>query len=280
MTSSTPPTDSKSRYARLGHIALAVTIGVSFAGFLIGVREQPTPERIASISPPAAEPPVAAAGEVPVVVGYSQMPTVRRGPNANWPAPIQPATANPTAFYGSTSPTPEQRQAALANRGQQRAFSGAPPVVPHAIDERNAQACLACHGSGLKVGSVVAPKMSHHLLTNCTQCHVESVQDFPGALAARAPAGSSFVGLKEPGAGERFGPGSPPVIPHSLWMRSECTACHGTLGRDGLRSSHPWRYNCTQCHAPTRAFDWAPLEEPPPKPPREKPEPNSSVAGA
>jgi cytochrome c-type protein NapB len=261
-------------------MALAVTIGVSVAGFLIGVREQPTPERLTLITPSAAEQPAATPGEIPVVVGYAQMPTVRRGPNANWPTKIQPTTTNPTAFYSAASPTPEERAAALATRGEHRAFSGAPPVVPHAIDERNAQACLACHGSGLKVGSVVAPKMSHHLLTNCTQCHVESVQDFPGALAARPPAESVFVGLKEPGAGNRIGPGAPPVIPHALWMRSECAACHGELGRDGLRASHPWRSNCTQCHAPSRAFDWAPLEEPPPKPPREKLDPNSSVAGA
>jgi nitrate reductase (cytochrome), electron transfer subunit len=250
-------------YERLGHIALAITIGVSIAGFLLGVRESPPPSRAASASREAQPQP----GELPPeVVGYLKMTEVARGPNANWTQSLPVHRDNPTEFFGDKSATNAERAAAVATRVQRRAFSGAPPVVPHAIDERNAQACLACHGAGFKVGQVIAPRMSHHYLPNCTQCHVESVQNAPWAVASTKASESQFVGLKEPGRGDRIGPGAPPTIPHSVWMRSNCASCHGSLGKEGLRTSHPWRVNCTQCHAPSRGFDWTPLETPPPSP--------------
>ncbi|WP_442485889.1 hypothetical protein [Aeoliella sp. SH292] len=65
-------------------------------------------------------------------------------------------------------------------------------------------------------------------------------------------------------------------------MRSDCTTCHGELGKEGLRSSHPWRVNCTQCHAPSRGFDWLPLEAPPmlrEKEEQQKEKPTGTIAG-
>jgi nitrate reductase (cytochrome), electron transfer subunit len=252
-----------SQRQRLGHMALAVTIGVSVAGFLIGARE--LPERRRSVVA-TEESGAARAGLPPVVVEYLKMSKVTRGPNSNWTQSLPTHQDDPTRLFGDQSATDQQRAAAVAIRGELRAFSGAPPVVPHAIDERNAQACLACHGAGFKVGQVIAPKMSHHYLPNCTQCHVEGAQNAPWAIASTTATQSQFVGLAEPGRGERIGPGAPPTIPHSVWMRSECVTCHGSLGKEGLRTSHPWRVNCTQCHAPSRGFDWAPLEPPLPLP--------------
>lgn len=260
---------------RLGHMALAITIGVSVAGFLIGVGGRPELRRptVATADRPQATDPLP-----PEVVDYLRMTEVNRGPNANWKQSIPEHVDNPTRFYGDKPPTEAERAHAVTLRAERRAFSGAPPVVPHAIDERNAQACMSCHGAGLKVGSVVAPKMSHHYLQNCTQCHVEGVQDAPWSLASTAPQ-TTFVGLPEPGRGERAGPGAPPTVPHPLWMRSDCASCHGELGKSGLRSSHPWRTNCTQCHAPTRGFDWAPLDVPP-LPTREEQKPTGAIARA
>ena len=43
--------------------------------------------------------------------------------------------------------------------------------------------------------------------------------------------------------------GSPPPIPHSLQLRENCLACHGGAAAvRGIRSSHPERINCRQCH--------------------------------
>jgi len=32
-------------------------------------------------------------------------------------------------------------------------------------------------------------------------------------------------------------------------MRQDCTSCHGVTGLPGLRTPHPERFNCQQCHA-------------------------------
>ncbi|WP_425398687.1 nitrate reductase cytochrome c-type subunit [Aeoliella sp.] len=260
---------------RLGHMALAVVIGASVTGYLIGVRDRPEVDRPEAAREDTAGRP---ANLPPEVVDYLKMSTVSRGPNANWKQSLPTHQDDPTRFYGDESATDEERAAAVAVRSERRAFSGAPPVVPHAIDERNAQACMACHSGGFKVGQVIAPKMSHHYLPNCTQCHVESIQNAPWAVASAQVTESQFVGMAEPGRGERIGPGAPPTIPHAVWMRSDCTTCHGSLGKEGLRTSHPWRVNCTQCHAPSRGFDWSPLEVPEPAP-REESKPIGTLAG-
>ena len=54
--------------------------------------------------------------------------------------------------------------------------------------------------------------------------------------------------------------GSPPPIPHALQMRENCLACHAGPGAVlEIRSTHPERWNCRQCHAlgaePVAAFE-------------------------
>ena len=45
--------------------------------------------------------------------------------------------------------------------------------------------------------------------------------------------------------------GSPPVIPHKLFMRENCLSCHaGPSAPKEIRMSHPERVNCRQCHVP------------------------------
>ncbi|MBK6532709.1 MAG: hypothetical protein IPF99_24875 [Deltaproteobacteria bacterium] len=41
-------------------------------------------------------------------------------------------------------------------------------------------------------------------------------------------------------------------------MRGRCESCHGVLSQ-GIRSTHPWRESCTQCHAPSAALDQRPM---------------------
>jgi cytochrome c-type protein NapB len=43
--------------------------------------------------------------------------------------------------------------------------------------------------------------------------------------------------------------GAPPTIPHRTLMRENCVACHdGPGAREEIRTSHPERLRCRQCH--------------------------------
>jgi cytochrome c-type protein NapB len=126
--------------------------------------------------------------------------------------------------------------------------------VPHAIDQIGVPACLACHDRGMQVGALIARPMSHEPRASCVQCHVVSEDPRPGVITPPPPV-NTFVGLAAPNGGERAWDGAPPTIPHATRMRERCDSCHGVLGVVGMRSTHPWRASCTQCHAPSAALD-------------------------
>lgn len=154
----------------------------------------------------------------------------------------------------------EDKTSALQRRDARRAFNGAPPTIPHAVSETSTAACMVCHGEGAKTETLRIPRMSHQLLTNCTQCHVENN---PRHMQAALFRESTFVGLPAPFEGPRAYGGAPPQIPHTTWMRNECMSCHGFAGLHGIRTTHPWRTNCTQCHAPSSKLDQTPLASEP-----------------
>ncbi len=131
-----------------------------------------------------------------------------------------------------------------------RAYSGAPPRIPHAIREVSGKMenCLSCHKSGGYVPSykAYAPVTPHPQYTNCVQCHV------PTKTKTRFKA-SLWVSAKPPGLGRSALPGGPPPVPHSLQYRSNCAACHSGPGAvREIRTPHPQRVNCLQCHVPSR----------------------------
>lgn len=66
---------------------------------------------------------------------------------------------------------------------------------------------------------------------------------------------NSFVGEQPVFPGARAWPGAPPTIPHTTFMRINCASCHGVAGALGMRSTHPFRDSCTQCHAPSATRD-------------------------
>jgi nitrate reductase (cytochrome), electron transfer subunit len=128
-----------------------------------------------------------------------------------------------------------------------RAYPGAPPVIPHPVDERQAfgKACLACHGEGGWVPrfEAYAPVTPHPEMASCRQCHVPQA----GQPAFRA---SDWHTPAPPALKAAAMPGSPPPIPHALQMRENCRACHAGPGAvDVLRTTHPQRVSCRQCHA-------------------------------
>jgi cytochrome c-type protein NapB len=158
--------------------------------------------------------------------------------------------------------TDTARAAALARRAERRAYDGAPPTIPHPIAQMASPNCLTCHARGMNIGTRTAPAICHEVHASCTQCHVVSERPMPSTALEGGPpfADNSFVGLEAPTHGERASPVAPPTIPHATRMRSECRSCHGVLA-EGLRTSHPWRESCVQCHAPSAALDQRPVGE-------------------
>jgi cytochrome c-type protein NapB len=235
---------------KLFAIGGAVAIAAAGVGFFTGTR-QPSAERAGTVTlaPHASE-------RAP---SYAEMRTGRRGANANmYEGAFDELAQGGPGLYDPIQPTDEDRAQALAARAQRRAYDGAPPTIPHAVLQMGPPACLACHEHGARLGGKVAPRPSHQRHEGCTQCHVVSVDPRPGQ-PARPPPANDFVGLSSPARGERAWPGAPPTIPHSTWMRSVCTSCHGVGGALGLRSTHPWRQSCTQCHAPSAILDQRPM---------------------
>jgi cytochrome c-type protein NapB len=138
------------------------------------------------------------------------------------------------------------RAASIELRASRRAFDGAPPVMPHsAVFGDGTKVCLDCHSEGMTIGKRVAHPMSHPPLANCVQCHVESTNRmFPAALDPV----NTFEGLPSAGPGPRWTPVAPPQVPHDITMRTHCLSCHGEYGYPGIRTEHPMRANCVQCH--------------------------------
>jgi len=129
-----------------------------------------------------------------------------------------------------------------------RSYDGAPPIIPHEIPEMlGPLTCLSCHKSGgysPLLGKAI-PKTPHAEYTNCVQCHVSQKTE------------ETFLGLKNfferwanvPAIPEKTLISAPPVIPHGPQYRSRCASCHTGEGAvSALKSPHPTRLNCVQCH--------------------------------
>lgn len=244
-----------------------VVVALTVTGFFIGLQSPMNPadashkDRVIKLqtSSDADSQRTLLDGKVTAAASYDKMSEVIRKRSSAWNTSLTDLKLNfdPLA---EVKITPEQKTFALALREQNRAFNGAPPTVPHPIDQHSTQTCMACHGEGIKTDSLRVSKMSHQFLDNCTQCHVENN---PGHMPASLFRENSFVGLPAPTGGPRAFVGAPPMIPHSTWMRVECMSCHGLSGVQGIRSTHPWRTNCLQCHAPSSELDQIEIDSDP-----------------
>ena len=140
-----------------------------------------------------------------------------------------------------------------AERALARAYDGAPPTIPH---DAAIGSCVTCHDAdGAVIAGVgVAPASPHGeaaasgAMRRCRQCHA------PVAVTT-AFVVSHFTGLAQgPWRGARATPGAPPTIPHTLQLRGECLTCHAGPGaRAEIRTTHPERIRCRQCHVPDLA---------------------------
>lgn len=134
-------------------------------------------------------------------------------------------------------------------RAERRLFDGAPPVIAHRDFGAD---CVSCHTmTGMSVpGTGFAPPAPHvdvkppAAMSRCQQCH-------PWKVAADEFQPNDFVGLRQDlRQGRRLNDLAPPVIPHQTLLRENCQACHtGPAAREEVRTPHPERVRCVQCHA-------------------------------
>ncbi len=136
----------------------------------------------------------------------------------------------------------------LSDYYARRAYPGAPPAIPH--EDLNGSSygpasCLGCHRNGGFVPQfkAFAPITPHPELGACNQCHVAAGESAPFRV-------NEFVAAKAPPINQEFLNGAPPPIPHGLDMRNSCLACHASPSAPTeIRTDHPERLNCRQCHA-------------------------------
>lgn len=224
-------------------VLVAGALGLAVVGFMVGIRPMPRPDT----ETPAPAPTEAVEGTMPTTP-YRELRFRRAGSSGQVTSDLASLRTGFPAIYKAVPRSPEDKAGTLTDRSSRRAFDGAPPVVPHVTDQRDSGSCLACHAMGIRVGNHTAPVISHPQLTNCTQCHVSASETPPWTSTARTVE-NRFAGRPSPGPGLRAWEGAPPTIPHTTWMRENCAACHGLTGHPGIRTTHPERISCNQCHA-------------------------------
>lgn len=152
----------------------------------------------------------------------------------------------PGRSSSETSPASEHGGRTLDVFYARRAYPGAPPPVPHPVADGRSiggRSCTACHGDGgwVEAFAAYAPVTPHPELTSCLQCHVATGRAEPFRPTTYAP-------IAPPSSAAAL-PGSPPPIPHALQLRESCLACHaGPSAVREIRTTHPDRVNCRQCH--------------------------------
>lgn len=236
--------------ARMLHIGAALAVAVAVAGLVTSVRtELPVRRPAASPSP---------RGALPRAPTWADEQQRHHDNRLRHPGNLRAMAAMRPDLHDAAVVTDDQRAEALAARARRRAYDGAPPTIPHPIAQQAWPNCMTCHGEGLRVAAQTAPAICHTTMQSCVQCHVVANGPVPGAPPVSEVGGeNTFAGLGAPARGERAWPGAPPTIPHATAMRPRCESCHGVYAL-GLRTSHPWRQSCTQCHGPSAALDQRP----------------------
>lgn len=150
------------------------------------------------------------------------------------------------ALKYAAMPIDKNHERSLKTYYNNRAFYGAPPSIPHTVEERNmgGNSCLKCHENGGFVTkySAYAPVTPHPEKINCRQCHVPIISE--DLFVA-----TNWSRTKGPSIGNSALMTSPPIIPHQIQLRENCLSCHaGPSAPKEIRTTHPNRINCRQCH--------------------------------
>lgn len=176
----------------------------------------------------------------------------------NHGSPLDRMKAEGGMYHGAASAVPVdvQPRTDIAVRDlktyySRRAYAGAPPMIPHEVDAhmRDSQSCNVCHEKGGFVAKYNAytPRTPHPEYKNCLQCHVQATVD-------NLFKESEWTSVSAPALHRPMLPGGPPPIPHTLQLRENCLSCHsGPAAPLEIKTTHPERINCRQCHVPSDA---------------------------
>ncbi len=252
------PKTAKEKSKRATTITLAIVFTISVTGYFVGMRQTVRETDGYQVSDPleayshhAHDEPEAHLN-VRIAPDYSQIAAAGFGPNADFKSHLSDLRSSPG---DSAHPNPAFATEAdlRAKRQSRRAYDGAPPIVPHPVAQGSAAVCIACHSEARQIGDVVAPAISHPVYTSCTQCHVSSkgLGSEWNTSEYDLHTGNRFTGDHQPRKGTQAYPDAPHTIPHTLHMRQNCLSCHGPLGTSPIRTDHPERQSCTQCHVPS-----------------------------
>lgn len=226
--------------------AASAAAGLAVAVQRIQERTAAEPEPSGVPMPEAASPPIAAEAGVfrtrPAMLAIGDPATPRRSANPRTLHAFRTRRAYPGAPpripHGLTA---EEFQTTTCNSCHERGgfsprFGAYVPVTPHP----ELEACLQCHVGDDEVTGVALP--SHDPNTICRQCHD------PSGLA-RGVAAMDWLTSAWPRLAPRTADQPPQPIPHDLQLRSNCVACHVGPGAVAeIRTTHPDRANCRQCH--------------------------------
>lgn len=219
-----------------------------------------------------------ATSSAPVAPRYRDLARRTLQPNHGWHSQTADLARPPQPQDGPRTATLQTIAAWTTKRTARRAFDGAPPTVPHPVDQQHSSSCLSCHGQPTRIASIDVPQLSHPPYTNCLQCHAPSGGPSsrwatPPPVLATPALDNGFTGRTVVNTSTRAYPGAPPTVPHATWMRQNCLSCHGPGGSSTIKTSHPTRQNCVQCHAldasqnPSPNLRPLPPELPPPPAP-------------
>jgi len=248
---------------KLALLAMLAAVGASVSGYFMGLRQAIRPPDGPPLWSSSAEDGMSEHVSAPTAPSYEMLAQRLHHRNAGWGTRLADLTPAPPAHEAPAPLSDEARAALHEQRATSRAFDGAPPTVPHPIDQRHAASCLACHGQPTVIGATLVAQISHPTYSQCLQCHAASGPGPGWTSPARPPAlrlpDNDFTGAPAAAPIARAHPDAPPVIPHPLWMRENCMSCHGAGGSSAIKPDHGGRQSCLQCHATQATFDQQPL---------------------
>ena len=188
---------------------------VSVSGFFMGMRQSKSmgegisPWRNAEVKPHSD------AAKYPVAPLYKDIPQTKWKANRNWKNSLANLPRKKLDLKPQEPLTTKERSNIIQARADRRAFDGAPPTIPHAINYRDVLSCTACHSQDANtiVAGERVPAMSHHYMSSCTQCHApsEGIKTVIHSGTTGLVVKNKFVGNKSVGKGSRAYPGAPPT---------------------------------------------------------------------
>ncbi|NWK56714.1 hypothetical protein HW115_13910 [Verrucomicrobiaceae bacterium N1E253] len=237
-----------------------IIVGIaSVSGFFMGMRQSTNDDQWRSPWLDAEEASLEEQEVFPVAPSYADIPTAEWKANKDWRNALADLPRQPMQLVEQKPLEIEERRDVLSDRSSRRAYDGAPPMIPHAINYQDVNSCTVCHDqdANILIAGRRSPAMSHQFMANCTQCHapMEGLAMLQHSGTVGLVVDNQFIGASHSGAGSRAFPGAPPTVPHRIAMRQNCMSCHGPGMPDAITVSHPMRMNCLQCHAQDASYD-------------------------